>query len=100
MAHKKLNRTQLIEALAVKMGISKSQAEQFLGDFIEVVTDKLVAGYDVNITGFGLFRVVTRAARMGVNPKTREPMKINSSVSVAYKVGKTLKEAVRAMRKK
>jgi DNA-binding protein HU-beta len=96
---KKLNRTQLIEALAVKLGISKTLSEKYLASFIEVITDKLIAGYVVNITGFGVFKVVTRAARMGVNPKTRQPMKINTSTSVGYKVGKTLKEAVRRGKK-
>lgn len=95
MANKKVNRTELIEALAEKLGSSKAQAEKFLNGFVDVVTEKLSNGYDVNITGFGSFRVVTRAARKGVNPKTREPMQIPASTSVSYKVGKTLREAVR-----
>jgi len=96
MATKKVNKTELIEALAADMGISKSQAEKFLNSFVDVITEKLTAGYEVNITGFGVFKVVTRAARTGVNPKTREPMQIPASTSVTYKVGKTLKEAVRS----
>ncbi len=96
MANKnKVNRTELIEALGQELDVSKAQAERFLNGFITVVTDKLVSGYDVNITGFGVFRVVTRAARKGVNPKTGEPIQIAESTSVAYKVGKTLKEAVK-----
>jgi len=96
MSTKKVNKTELIEALAADMGVSKSQAEKFLNSFVDVVTAKLTSDYEVNITGFGVFRVVTRAARTGVNPKTREAMKIPASTSVTYKVGKTLKEAVRS----
>lgn len=93
--NKKVNRTELIEALAAELGVSKAQSERFLNGFVSVVTGKLANGYDVNITGFGVFKVVTRAARKGVNPKTGEAIKIPASTSVAYKVGKTLKEAVR-----
>jgi nucleoid DNA-binding protein len=53
----------------------------------------------VNITGFGVFKKITRKARKGVNPKTREAMQIPASTSVSYKVGKTLKEAVKSSKK-
>lgn len=95
MKGKKINRTELIEALAMAMGVSKAQAEKYLNTFVEVVTDHLKKGDEVNITGFGIFRVVERKSRMGINPKTRQPMKIAASKSVAYRVGKTLREAVR-----
>lgn len=91
----KINRTELISLLAEKLGISKAQAEKFLNSFVEVVTDTLVAGDEVNITGFGSFRKVTRSARNGVNPKTGERMQIPASNSVSFKAGKTLKEAVK-----
>ncbi len=94
-APKKINRTELIEALATNMGVSKSQGEKFLVGFIDTVTDKLVDGFEINITGFGLFRPVTRSARQGINPKTRAKMSIKASKSVGFKVGKTLKEAVK-----
>jgi DNA-binding protein HU-beta len=66
----KINRTQLIEALADKLGISNTQSEKFLTTYIDCVTENLQKGKEVNITGFGNFRVVTRKERMGVNPKT------------------------------
>jgi len=91
----RINRTELVEALASGMGVSKSQADKFLGTFVETITENLEKGNEVNITGFGSFRVVTRAARKGVNPKTGAAMKIPASKSVSYKVGKTLREAVR-----
>jgi DNA-binding protein HU-beta len=95
----KINRTELIDALALDTGVSKAQAEKMLNSFVDVVTDHLKKGHEVNITGFGIYRVVERKPRMGINPKTREPMKIGSSVSVAWRVGKTLKEAVRTAKK-
>jgi DNA-binding protein HU-beta len=91
----KINRTELIDALALNLGVSKAQAERILNSFVEVITEKLVAGMEINITGFGSFRPVTRSARDGINPKTRGKMKIPASKSVGFKVGKTLKEAVK-----
>ena len=95
MKKNKINRTEIIENLAFKLGISKAQAEKFLMTFVELVADNLKAGKEVNVTGFGNFRVVKRKPRMGVNPKTGQPMQIGESTSVAYRVGKTLKEDVR-----
>jgi DNA-binding protein HU-beta len=92
---KKLNRTEFIEELSIKLGVSKSQVEKFMNGFIDLVTEKLTSGFDVNLTGFGLFRVTTRQARQGINPKTGQKMSIPASKSVGFKVGKTLKEAVR-----
>lgn len=92
---KKINRTELTEALSVKLGVSKAQAERILNSFVETVTENLVAGNEINITGFGSFRPVSRSARQGINPKTRAKMNIAASKSVGFKVGKTLKEAVR-----
>ena len=95
----KMNRTELVDSISLSLGVSKAQAEKFLNSFVTVVTDSLSNGIEVNITGFGVFRKVTSSARMGVNPKSREPMQIAASTSVAYKVGKTLKEAVKAANK-
>lgn len=95
MANSKLNRTELIDAIAEEMGISKAQAERFLNSFVSVVTDSVAKSKDVNITGFGSFKKVKRAARKGVNPRTGESISIPATVSVSFKVGKTFKEAVK-----
>ncbi len=95
MTNSKVNRTQLVEALAEDAGVSKTQAERFVTSFIAVVTKHLKKGADINITGFGSFKKVKRNARNGVNPKTRQPLKIAATNSVSFKVGKTLKEAVK-----
>ena len=91
----KVNRTQLIEAIADDMGVSKAQAERFLNSFVQTVMDHVIKGNDINITGFGSFKKVQRKARKGVNPKTGEPLDIPATNSVSFKVGKTFKESVR-----
>ena len=94
-AVKKINRTEFIEKLAVKLTISKAKAEEMLSSFIEIITENLIEGVEVNLTGFGVFRQVNRKAREGRNPKTQAKMKIKASKGVGFKVGKTLKEAVK-----
>jgi len=92
---KKINRTEFIEQLAAKLGISKVKAEEILNAFIDTITENLVSNVEVNLTGFGVFKQVVRSERDGVNPKTGAKMKIAASKSVGFKVGKTLKEAVK-----
>ena len=91
----KINRTEFIDKLATKLNISKVKAEEMLVGFIEIITENLVEGTEVNLTGFGVFRPVNRKAREGRNPKTQAKMKIKASKGVGFKVGKTLKEAVK-----
>jgi DNA-binding protein HU-beta len=92
---KKVNRTEFIEELAAKLGLSKTQVEKIMGTFVDLVTQKLISGLDVNLTGFGMFKISRRKARDGINPKTGQKMRIPASKSVGFKAGKTIKEAIR-----
>lgn len=91
----KINRTEFINQLASKLGISKVKAEEILSVFTETITENLVNGIEVNLTGFGVFKQVVRSERDGVNPKTGVKMKIQASKGVVFRAGKTLKEAVK-----
>lgn len=86
----------LIEAVQQAAGLdSKKQAQDLVGAVIDTITKTLGRGEEVAITGFGTFRVVKRAARMGVNPKTGEKIQIAASTVPKFKAGKNLKEAVK-----
>lgn len=91
-----MNKTELISAMAEKAEISKKDAEKALTAFTNVVTDTLVNGDKVAITGFGTFEVVERAERQGRNPATGETITIAASKSPKFKAGKALKDAVKA----
>ena len=58
------------------------------------VTDELIKGGEVSVTGFGVLKVKERAERNGRNPQTGETIKIAASKSIAFKAGKNLKELV------
>lgn len=90
-----MNKAELIEKLAAKYGArSKAEAARALDAFIDIVTDALKSGEDVAIAGFGTFSVKSKAARMGVNPKTGEKISIPAKRVPKFKAGKGLKDAV------
>ena len=89
-----MNKTQLIEAVAVKANIKKKDAEAAVNALTAVVADALKAGDKVQLVGFGTFGVKTRAAREGRNPKTGEKITIAASKSPAFTAGKALKDSI------
>jgi len=91
-----MNKTELVAALAEKMELNKKDAEKALVAFTNIVTEELVKGEKVAITGFGTFEVANRAERVGRNPKTGEPMTIAATKAPKFKAGKLLKNAVKA----
>ena len=81
-------------ALADQHEIAKKQSEQILNDAIGLVTKHLKKGDRIRIAGLGILQVRKRAAPMGRNPATGEPIKIKASKKVAFRASKDLKEAV------
>jgi DNA-binding protein HU-beta len=96
---KRMNKSELIEALAADTGLTKTDSAQVLESFLGTVTKTLKKGDDVIITGFGKFSVVKRAARQGVNPRTGERVKIKASKAPKFSAGATLKQAVSGKKK-
>ena len=91
-----MNKQELVDALAAKLGSGKPEAEKALQAFVDVVTEALKNGQEVNISGFGAFSVSDRAARMGVNPQNpAQKIQIAATKVPKFRAGKGLKEAVR-----
>src|SRR5580692_10281921 len=84
----------LAAALAGEHEMAKKQSETILNDFIGMVVKHLKKGDRIRIGGLGILVVRKRAARMGRNPATGEPIKIKASKKVAFRAAKELKEAV------
>jgi DNA-binding protein HU-beta len=84
----------LAAALAGDHEIPKKQAEAILGDLGTLVTKQLKKGDRIRLVGLGVLQVRKRAARMGRNPATGEPIQIKASKKVAFRAAKELKEAV------
>ena len=84
----------LAAALAEEHEMPKKQAEAMLGDLVGLVTKHLKKGDRIRLVGLGVLQVRKRAARMGRNPATGEPIQIKASKKVAFRPAKELKEAV------
>ena len=89
-----MNKTDLVEVVALKTGMTKKDAEAAVKAVNEAITEALAAGDKVQIVGFGTYSVKTRAAREGRNPKTGEAMTIAASKTPAFTAGKALKDAI------
>jgi len=90
-----MKKQDFIRTLSEKVGLSQDVISKVLAWEIELITEVLKTWEEVNITGFGAFRVLQRAPRNGVNPRTGESIKIPAMNSPVFKAWKTLKDAVR-----
>ena len=89
-----MNKSDLIAAMSEKSGLSKKDAGAALDAFVASVEDALKANDKVSLVGFGTFEVRERAARTGINPQTKKPVKIAASKAPAFKAGKQFKDAL------
>jgi len=90
----RMNRKELVDALAARTGSTKTDAERAIGALLDIISDTLKTGDSLSLIGFGAFEVRKRAARTGRNPKTGEELKIKAAKVPAFKVGAILKAAV------
>jgi DNA-binding protein HU-beta len=88
-----MNKAELIEAVQKALGNSSSraEAERSVTAVIDAIKTGIRKDKSVQLVGFGTFRVAERAARMGINPKTGQKIKIKKSRTVKFSVGKELK---------
>lgn len=84
----------MINAIAVEAGLSKVDAKKALDATVKAVSDALVAGDKVSLIGFGTFSVAERTARQGINPKTKQTIKIAAKKVAKFKAGAELSAAV------
>ena len=89
-----MNKTDLITAASEKSGISKKDAERVVNALLDTVTTALAKGEKVQISGFGIFETKEREARMGRNPRTKEPVQIPATRTPTFKPSKLLKDIV------
>lgn len=89
-----MNKSELIDAIAIEADISKATAAKALDGMMTTVTQALKQGDTVTLVGFGTFYVGERAERTGRNPKTGAMIKIAAARTPKFRAGKALKEAL------
>lgn len=91
-----MNRNELATQIAAETSTTRVEAERMVGAVFSAIGDALARDEPVAIVGFGKFAVPSRAARMGRNPETGEPVDIAASRAPSFKAAKALRAAVNA----
>ncbi len=89
-----MKKAELAAVVAEKTGLTKKDADKAITAVVEAITEALAKGDKVQLVGFGTFDVRERAARTGLNPRTKETIEIPASKQPAFKAGQALKDAV------
>jgi DNA-binding protein HU-beta len=89
-----VTKTELVNSMAEKAGLSKADTEKALKAFVDSVTDALQHDEKISLVGFGTFSVGERAARTGKNPQTGAALQIPAAKVPKFKAGKALKDSV------
>ncbi len=90
-----MTKAEFVDKLAAKSGLTKKDAAGVVDAFVEVVTESLKKGEEVQFTGFGKFYVQARDARQGINPQSKAKISIPASKVPKFSAGLALKSAVK-----
>ena len=85
-----MNKSELINAIAAKSGLSKVDSKKALDATLETIAEEVKAGGKVVLVGFGTFSVSERSARKGINPRTKQPIDIPAKKTTKFKPGSEL----------
>lgn len=91
-----LTKAQLAELLFEQIGLNKRESKDMVDAFFDLVSNSLVEGDDVKITGFGNFQIRTKSPRPGRNPRTGEAIPIAARRVVTFHASQKLKEQIQA----
>ena len=89
-----MNKSQLTAHVAAEMAVPRATADNMVDAVFSAIAEALAGDETVAIAGFGKFAVRSRAARIGRNPRTGEPVAIAASRAPSFKPAKALRDAV------
>jgi DNA-binding protein HU-beta len=93
-----VNKSQVVEAVGAAAALEKRQAERAVDAVMSTVIEAVRTGNRVALIGFGTFNPTRRNARMGRNPQTGAPVRINASKGVRFAAGSVFKDALNTNR--
>ena len=89
-----MNKSDIVSAVAQSSGVAKKDVERVLNAAIDAMSQALIRGEKVQLSGFGTFEVKTRQARVGRNPHTKEQVQIPATRVPQFKPSQGLKENI------
>jgi DNA-binding protein HU-beta len=90
-----VTKQEFVDAVAQRAGMNKSDASKAVDAVLDTITETLRSGDSVTFTGFGKFSTSSRAARMGVNPRTGAKVMIPATTVPKFSPGSALKGSVK-----
>ena len=95
MAERKVTKADIIDAIYQKKGINRKDIKIVVDSFIDEVKDSLIGNQIIELRGFGTFEIRIRKGRQKArNPKTGDPVSVNSHGVAMFRPGKELKQDV------
>lgn len=89
-----MNKLEIIKVVAEETGLTQKEVGAVVDSVVATIIAELKKGKEVNIAGFGKFAVKKRAARVSINPRTKQPINVPASKAPTFKAGKQFKEAI------
>jgi DNA-binding protein HU-beta len=89
-----MNKQELIGTVSAATSMSKTDVAKIVDAIFDTITESLKRGDEVRLVGFGTFSVTARKPTLGRNPRTGEPMPIDTTNTPKFRAGKVLKDAV------
>lgn len=89
-----MTKADIVDIISSSVGLTKVETEAVVNGFMETVIDAMKRGDNIELRGFGSFKVVKRAQRVARNPKTNEEVTVPEQYVPVLKVSKEFKEAV------
>ena len=90
-----MNKAELVEEVANQTGLTRRVSREAVNAVISAITDSLTREEKATLVGFGTFQIVSRKARRGVNPQTKETIQIPAKKVPKFRPGKELREKVK-----
>jgi integration host factor alpha subunit len=89
-----MTKADIVNLVFEKVGLPKNETQEIVEAVFQTIKQTLIVGESIKITGFGMFRVRKKSARIGRNPKTKEEVEITPRRVVTFKASEHLKEII------
>ena len=89
-----MNKPDLVEKIAADYDFTRVLAREVVDTILQTISETIQSGEEVALAGFGKFKLVERAARVGRNPQNGEPVKIAARKRVKFEQAKAMRELV------
>jgi integration host factor beta subunit len=89
-----MTKADIVEKISATTGLTKKDTAMVINRFFEVITEALSDGNNIEIRGFGSFKVKTRRARKARNPRTGETVDVPERQVPTFKPSKELKDII------